>query len=85
MTARKSTKGGERRKPYTAIGIKRVPCARCGKPSYAQWNICADGNVPRGLCRSCDVGVNRIVMRYVFGNERAEDINVYAERVRTER
>ncbi|MDP2618627.1 MAG: hypothetical protein Q8P46_00380 [Hyphomicrobiales bacterium] len=69
-----------RRKPYTAIGIRRVPCARCGKPSRYQWNICADGNRPRGLCPRCDVGLNRVAMRYVFGRTREADLESYALR-----
>ena len=28
-----------RRPPYTEIGIKRIPCARCGKPSVHQWQV----------------------------------------------
>jgi hypothetical protein len=51
-----------RRKPYTAIGIGRVPCFRCGEPSAYQWQVCADGNVYRGLCRECDVALNRLVL-----------------------
>ena len=72
-----------RRAPYTAKGIKRVPCARCGEPSYAQWQICSDGNQRRGLCRKCDVGLNRVTMRYVFGRSRDADIDAYAKRILT--
>jgi len=55
----------KRRKPYTAIGISRVPCARCGAPSSAQWQVCADGNQWRGLCTSCDVALNALVLRFM--------------------
>lgn len=54
-----------RRKPYTEIGISRVPCLRCGAPSEEQWNICADGNVFRGVCARCDVAVNALVMKFM--------------------
>ena len=55
-----------RRKPYTELGIKRVPCFRCGaKPSLHQWQICADGNIWRAICKSCDVALNRIVLEFV--------------------
>jgi hypothetical protein len=54
-----------RRKPYTEIGIRRVPCARCGKPSRFQWNICSDGNRWRGVCTCCDVALNRLALRFI--------------------
>lgn len=72
--------------PYTARGIKRVPCARCGKPSHAWWNVCADKigsrTQYRGLCLECDIGLNEVAMRYVFGSEREADITAYAQSVR---
>lgn len=67
--------------PYTEAGIKRVPCARCGKPSHAQWNVCADKvgarTQYRGLCLDCDIGLNVVAMRYVFGKSREADIDRY--------
>lgn len=75
-----------RTEPYTAIGIKRVPCAKCGNPSHASWNVCAD-NVRgkpqyRGLCIDCDIGLNALAMRYVFGTSRESDIEAYANQLR---
>jgi len=72
--------------PYTAIGIKRVPCVRCGKPSHASWNICAD-NVGkrqqyRGLCVGCDIGLNKAAMRFVFGKTRDADLAAYSKLLR---
>lgn len=32
-----------RRQPYTEIGVRRVPCTRCGEPAEYQWQVCADG------------------------------------------
>lgn len=69
--------------PYTAIGIKRVPCVRCGNKSHAQWNVCADkvgGKTTqyRGLCVECDIGMNELAMRFVFGDTREDDITTYA-------
>lgn len=66
-----------RTKPYSEIGIRRVPCARCGKPSRYQWQICADDNVYRGLCPDCDVELNTMVMRWVWGDTREADIAAY--------
>ena len=54
-----------RRKPYTEIGIKRVPCFRCGKPSSTQWQICSLDNEYKGLCTSCDIMLNIIVLQFV--------------------
>lgn len=54
-----------RRTPYTARGISRVPCARCGAPSRFQWQICADDRVFRGVCADCDIGINETVLKYV--------------------
>lgn len=70
-----------RRKPYTERGIKRVPCARCGAPSHAQWQVCADGNTWRGLCRRCDVDLNDLTMRFFFGDAREADVAAYRARV----
>lgn len=55
-----------RRTPYTERGIRRVPCYKCGQPSRYQWQVCADGNVWRGLCAACDIALNRLVLRW-FG------------------
>ena len=65
------------RRPYTERGIRRVPCARCGAPSEFQWQVCADGNVFRGLCAPCDVAVNELVVRFVWGGAREADLNRY--------
>ena len=54
-----------RRKPYTAIGISRLDCVRCGKRARFQWQVCADGNYFRPLCASCDVALNRLVLRWM--------------------
>jgi hypothetical protein len=74
--------------PYTAAGIVRIPCARCGKPSRFQWNVCAD-NVNgrpqfRGLCVDCDIALNRLAMRFVFGRTRDADITAYAKAARAD-
>jgi len=71
-----------RRKPYTAAGIKRVPCARCGAPGVHQWQICSDGNQFRALCVACDIALNRLVLKWVgFPDWRAKAA-AYAEKSR---
>ncbi len=67
-----------RRKPYTESGIRRVPCMRCGAPSETQWQICADGNVFRGLCARCDVALNDLVLGFVKHPNRHALMAAYA-------
>jgi hypothetical protein len=68
-----------RRKPYTEIGIRRMPCARCGAKASFQWQICADGRQFRPLCAPCDVELNEMVMRWVWGDTREDDLRRYRE------
>lgn len=55
-----------RRKPYTAIGIRRMRCFRsgCENRAHATWQICADGNVCRPICEACDSDLNRMVLEW---------------------
>lgn len=69
-----------RLKPYTEIGIRRQPCTRCGKPSRYQWQICADKRIFRTLCADCDVELNAMVMRWVWGDTREADIEAYRQK-----
>ena len=55
----------KRYKPYTEIGIRRVPCIRCGEKSIHQFNICADGNSYRPVCQRCDIELNRVVLTFL--------------------
>jgi len=54
-----------RKKPYTEIGISRVPCLRCKKPSTQQWQICADNNQYRGICTECDIKLNEMTLKFM--------------------
>lgn len=72
--------------PYTALGVRRMRCARCGqRPGYCQWNVCADKvgerTQYRVLCAECDVGLNEVAMRYVFGEGREADLVAYRAEV----
>lgn len=52
-----------RRRPYTELGIRRLPCFRCGqRPARYQWQVCADNGLYRPLCADCDVELNRMVL-----------------------
>ena len=54
-----------RKKPYTAMGIKRMKCFRCGKRASRQWQICADENVYRPCCDECDRLLNGLVLQFM--------------------
>ena len=70
-----------RRKPYTEKGIKRVPCLRCGQPSTQQWQICALDNKWAGVCKSCDIALNSLVLRFFRIKHRADIIAKYESEV----
>lgn len=71
-----------RKEPYTERGISRVPCSGCGAPSVYQWQVCADGNVYRGVCASCDYEVNLMVMRFMHRIPgRTKKMVAYAKRL----
>lgn len=54
-----------RKNPYTVSGIARLRCIRCGDQAVHQWQICADGNNWRPLCRLCDAELNRLVLDWM--------------------
>lgn len=70
-----------RRRLYTQIGVRRLPCVRCGSRARYQWSICADGNLQRPLCRECDIDLNRMVLEWVGDPEAAQKVAAYRERV----
>lgn len=71
-----------RRAPYTALGIRRVPCVRCGEPAAHQWHICSDGNRPRAICLACDVALNALVLRWMRHPEAEALIKRYRREAR---
>lgn len=71
-----------RREPYTTRGIRRLGCIRCGQPASCQWNICADGNVFRPLCQSCDVALNALVLEWMHDPEAAAKLARYQASLR---
>ncbi len=70
-----------RKKPYTDVGIRRIPCSRCGQPSMQQWQACANDNRYLGVCDRCDVGLNRLALRFMRVPEAAALLARYARRV----
>lgn len=69
-----------RKTPYTQIGIRRLKCFRCGAPAVHQWNICADNNVFRPICLSCDIEVNEIVLKFMGFGDWEEKMRIYKEK-----
>lgn len=72
-----------RLKPYTAIGIMRLKCFRCGQPARTQWNICADLGQYRPLCVNCDISLNRATLQYMgfCDLDVAEKMNEYEKKL----
>ena len=68
-----------RLKPYTERGIARIPCSRCGAASDRQWQVCANGNRYLGVCRRCDVEVNRLVLDFFRVPEREKLLERYRQ------
>lgn len=66
-----------RKKPYTEIGISRIPCKRCGKPSTQQWQVCALDNMFMGICTKCDIALNEIVLIFFNIKNRQRIIKKY--------
>ncbi len=80
MKARQHKRHG-RRIPYTARGIGRLPCFRCGRRATFQWQVCADGRLYRPLCTGCDIELNKLVLRWMGDPEAIEKIERYRTRV----
>jgi hypothetical protein len=69
-------------KPYTARGIVRQRCARCGEPARFQWSACANGNRWVPVCAQCDVELNAWVLGQFFALPNAAALMAeYRERV----
>lgn len=66
--------------PYTSLGIKRLPCTRCGAKANSQWQVCADARLYRPLCTSCDVDLNRMVLFWMNDPDAEAKAIAYAKR-----
>lgn len=73
-----------RRQPYTQIGIRRVPCRRCGAPSFHQWQVCANGNRWLGVCEPCDLELNRLALEFMRVPNAEALLAAYADAERSE-
>lgn len=54
-----------RKEPYTEIGVRRIPCSRCGAPAQFQWQVCANDNRWLGVCAPCDIELNRLALDFM--------------------
>jgi hypothetical protein len=71
-----------RKRPYTEIGISRLPCVRCGAKSRFQWQICSDDRLYRPVCTNCDLELNRMVLEWAGFPDWEEKYRRYAEEIR---
>lgn len=60
-----------------ALGIRRLPCFRCGGKAHASWQVCADGNLHRPLCLACDIELNALVLEWMGDPDAAAKIATY--------
>lgn len=70
-----------RKEPYTEIGILRLPCFRCGDPSRFQWQVCADKCLYRPICETCDIELNKMVLRWMGDPEAERKIEEYKRNI----
>ena len=73
----------KRKKPYTAIGIRRIKCSKkgCNNSSLYQWQCCALGNNFFTLCAEHDIGLNEITCNYILGPQVKTLIKNYKKKV----
>jgi hypothetical protein len=69
-----------RKKPYTDAGVKRLPCAKCGRPATQQWRACADG-LWRPICTKCDIMLNGMVLQFMNDPELVTKMKRYVEKM----
>lgn len=70
-----------RKRPYTTIGVRRLPCVRCGQPASRQWQVCADNNLWRPLCAECDVQANELVLIFMGDPKIMQKMRRYREKL----
>ena len=46
-----------------------------------QWQICADGNIYRPICKECDIALNALVLEFMGDRARGEKMRLYAEAI----
>ena len=56
-------------------------CFRCKKRGTQTWNICADGNKDRWVCKGCDIELNTLVLIFMGFKDWGAKIKKYKENV----
>ena len=65
----------------TGSDIDGKPCCKCGQPAVESFNICAlDYRKIWPVCRECDIEINELVVRFIFGKRRERALERYRER-----
>lgn len=59
-----------RKTPYTARGIARVKCVKCGCQAKHQWRLCST-DAWSAVCQKCDFEINAMVAEWAFGKKKA--------------
>jgi hypothetical protein len=62
---------------YTQIGVRRLPCFRCGDRAEYQWNVCADG-LHHPVCTRCDIQLNALVLHWMLHPHAEQLVEEYA-------
>jgi hypothetical protein len=72
-----------RKRPYTEVGVRRLPCAFAGCPNRAehQWQVCADGNLFRPVCLEHDYELNRVALEAMGGPDVPAKLRAYRARL----
>lgn len=70
-----------RRRPYPDSKLYKMTCHCCDQPARFQWNACADGNIWRPLCPSCDVKINIEVMKVLDPTNWRKRIRAYCKEI----
>lgn len=57
-----------------------MACVRCGNQAHAQWQVCADDQNYRPICKSCDYEINAFVLYYMKIPDAQKKLDAYQEK-----
>jgi hypothetical protein len=67
-----------RDRPYSILGVRRLPCSRCGlRPSIHQWQVCSDNRLYRPLCLWCDIDLQAVTLQFMKDPDWMEKVVSY--------
>jgi hypothetical protein len=73
------------REAYSEKDIAIIPCSRCGDPSTHQWQACANDCRWLGVCLTCDIQLNALVLTFLRVPNSVELSRAYADSVFAEK